>query len=179
MSNVTSVGAPMQSSIPSSASQSAQRRPWKSILADVVLAGLVSGPLAAPFLAAAPLPILPLIADIIYWMGLHVCPQPELGLMLAPPHIMAVCMRCYGTVAGLVVMRWLYARDRGQSAYWLEQYGLFGFAITCILCFFYPAELALQGFEGWGVHNSLMTLFGSVAGLGLGAYIMPMLHQRD
>ncbi|MBD0269177.1 MAG: DUF2085 domain-containing protein [Cyanobacteria bacterium Co-bin8] len=151
---------------------------WQSLLADVVLVGLVSGPLAAPFLAASGLPGLTLIADIIYAMGQRVCPQPELGLALAEPYQMAVCMRCYGTVLGLVIMRWLYHKDHGRSAYWLEQYGLKGFVATFVLCLFYPLELALQGFSGWGMHHPLMMLFGLIAGLGLGAYLMPSLHSR-
>ncbi|WP_008310045.1 hypothetical protein [Leptolyngbya sp. PCC 6406] len=172
------------------------RRPWKSWWADLVLIALVSGPLAAPFLAASELPILEQIADIIYWLGIQVCPQPDLGPVLAPPHIMAVCMRCYGTLMGLVVMRVLYSRDgqgstrrghRGRAAagysdqppYWLDQYGLWGFAIAFALCMVYPAELALQGFDWWPIDNIRMTLFGWIAGLGLGAYLMPILHGTE
>jgi uncharacterized membrane protein len=150
---------------------------WKSILADGVLAGLVSGPLAAPFLAASGLPLLPLIADIIYWMGNHVCPQPEMGLALMPPHIMAVCMRCYGTVLGLVVMRWLHHQNRGKATYWLNQYGIPGLLLTLALCLVYPAELWAQNWGWWGYHNWLVFPFGLVSGLGLGAYVMPLLHR--
>jgi hypothetical protein len=122
---------------------------------------------------------LELIADIIYFMGQRVCPQPELGLTLSPPHIMAVCMRCYGTLLGLLVMRLAYGRDRGRSAYWLEQYGLWGFGLTFALCMVYPAELALQGFDWWPVDQTRMTLFGWISGIGLGAYLMPLLHHRN
>lgn len=152
---------------------------WPSFLADLVLAGLVSGPLAAPFLAASGLPVLTTIAQIIYAMGDKVCPQPEMALALADPYQMSVCMRCYGTVMGLVAMRWFYHRDVGKSRYWLEQYGMKGFVATCVLCLFYPLELSLQGFSGWGMHHWVMTLFGLISGLGLGAYIMPMFHRRD
>jgi uncharacterized membrane protein len=152
-------------------------RPALSIVADIVLIGLVSGPLAAPFLQASGLYPLTLIAHIIYTMGEVVCPQPEMGLTLAAPYKMAVCMRCYGTLAGIVAMRWIYHRDRGKSAYWLEQYGLWGFAATFIICMAYPLELALQGAPWWGMHHWLMTLFGFITGIGFGAYIMPMLHQ--
>lgn len=151
------------------------RRPWSSWLADLVLAALVSGPIAAPFLAASGLPLLPQIADIIYAMGVRVCPQPELGVPMVG-HLMAVCMRCYGTVMGLVMMRVIYGRDRGQAAFWLERYGLVGFGIAFMLCMFYPIELALQGFDWWPVDNLRMTLFGWLAGIGLGAYIMPLFH---
>lgn len=162
----------------SSASVAPKRRSWLSWLADLVLAALVSGPFAAPFLAASGLPILTQISDIIYWMGQQVCPQPDLGVSLAAGHIMAVCMRCYGTVFGLVAMRFLYARDRGRSPYWLDQYGLFGFGLTFALCMFYPAELALQGFDWWPISNFRMTLFGWIAGIGLGAHIMPIFYRR-
>jgi hypothetical protein len=154
-------------------------RPWRSWLGDAVLVALLSGPIAAPFLRASGWLLLGRIADIIYAMGMGVCPQPELGLALSPPHIMAVCMRCYGTLLGLVGMRVLYARDRGQSPYWLEQYGLWGFGLAFALCMVYPAELALQGFDWWPVDPVRMTLFGWVSGIGLGAYLMPMLHQPD
>ncbi|MEM0978966.1 MAG: DUF2085 domain-containing protein [Cyanobacteria bacterium P01_H01_bin.58] len=155
---------------------SLRRRPWSSWLTDWVLVALASGPLAAPFLAASGLPVLTQISQIIYWMGFHVCPQPELGLPLTMTHIMAVCMRCYGTVLGLIAMRILYGRDRGRSPYWLERYGLFGFGVTFVLCMAYPVELALQGFDWWPVDNLRMTLFGWLAGIGLGAYIMPLFH---
>jgi len=153
------------------------RRSWASGLADLVLAALVSGPIAAPFLAASGLPGLSQIGGLIYWMGQHVCPQPELGPTLVGPHSMAVCLRCYGTVLGLVMMRVLFKRDRGRAPYWLERYGLFGFGITFALCMAYPVELALQGFTWWPVSPLRMTTFGWIAGIGLGAYIMPLFHD--
>lgn len=159
-----------------SLSPSSKPRPWSSWFADLVLVALVSGPFAAPFLAASGLPILTQISDIIYWMGQQVCPQPELGVPLTAGHLMAVCMRCYGTLLGVVAMRLLYSRDRGQSPYWLERYGLVGFGLAFALCMVYPAELALQGFDWWPVSNLRMTLFGWIAGIGLGAFIMPLLH---
>ncbi|MGF1460047.1 MAG: DUF2085 domain-containing protein [Leptolyngbyaceae cyanobacterium] len=161
----------------SSVSAGATHRPWLSWFADVVLIAMVSGPVAAPFLAASGWPILTQISDIIYFMGQQVCPQPEMGLSLAGEHLAAVCMRCYGTIFGLIGMRLLFARDLGQSAYWLSQYGLFGFAVTFALCMAYPIELALQGFDWWSIDNLRMTLLGAVAGIGLGAYIMPLLHS--
>lgn len=155
--------------------------PWrlKPLLADIVLLGLVTGPLAAPFLRAAGVFPLTTIADIIYAMGQVVCPQPDMGLTLIGANQMAVCMRCYGTVAGLMGMRWLYSRDRGHSRYWLEQYGLWGFALTFIICMAYPLELALQKNAWWGMNPWVMTGFGFIAGLGLGAYIMTSLYKDD
>ncbi len=150
-----------------------------SLLADLVLLGLVSGPLAAPFLRASGIFPLTTIADIIYAMGEAVCPQPEMGLPLAGPNQMAVCMRCYGTVAGLVLMRWLYHQNQGRSRYWLEQYGLWGFALTFVICLAYPLELALQKTSWWGMNHSVMTLFGFVAGVGLGAFVMTIFHSDD
>jgi Predicted membrane protein (DUF2085) len=154
------------------------QRPRKSLIADIVLVALVGGPLAAPFLASTGLPLLPLIAKIIYFMGDHVCPQPDMGLVLSPPNIMAVCMRCYGTLMGLVVMRWLISRNSGREVYWLNQYGVAGFALTVVLCLVYPAELWAQYWGWWGYSNPVVTAFGLVSGLGLGAYIMPLLHAR-
>jgi uncharacterized membrane protein len=154
-----------------------ERRPRKSLVADIVLAALVGGPLAAPFLASTSLPLLPLIANIIYFMGDRVCPQPDLGLMLAPPHLMAVCMRCYGTLMGLVFMRWAIIRSEGREFFWLHQYGIAGFLVTILFCLVYPAELWAQKLGWWEHNNFVVTLFGLVSGLGLGAYIMPLLHK--
>lgn len=153
----------------------AKQRPWRSVIADIVLAGLVSGPLAAPFLAAAPL-ILPQIADIIYFMGNHVCPQPEMGLALWPPNLMAVCMRCFGTLMGLMATRYWVEKDQGKGRYWLHQYGFLGLLLTLLLCLVYPFELRAQTLGWWDYSNPVVTVFGAVSGLGLGAYIMPLLH---
>lgn len=155
----------------------------RSLWADVVLAALVGGPLAAPFLASASVPVLSplfhLISNIIYTMGSYVCPQPDMGLMLFPPHIMAVCMRCYGTLLGLVFMRWLVHQTQGKGTYWLHQYGIAGVLTTIVLCLVYPAELWAQYWGWWGFNNWVVTAFGLVSGLGLGAYLMPLLHPTQ
>ncbi len=148
-------------------------------MADIVLAAIVLGPPAAPFLVASGLPLLPLIAQIIYTMGLHVCPQPEMGLVLSPPWIMAVCMRCYGTVLGLLMTRLLCAADGNKGGYWLSQYGLRGVALSVLMMLFYPAELFAQLWGLWGYNNYLVFPFGWVAGLGLGLLIMPWLHTSN
>jgi uncharacterized membrane protein len=158
--------------------QKRQPRPGHSLIADVILAGLVSGPVAAPFLAATGWPILPQIAHIIYFMGDHVCPQPDMALTLMPPYLMAVCMRCFGTLMGLVATRYWFSVDQGQSRYWLHHYGLPGLILTLGLCLVYPFELYAQVWGWWEYHNWVVTMFGLISGLGLGAYIMPLLHRR-
>ena len=150
---------------------------WVSAIADIVLAGMVVGPLFAPFLSASMLPLLPGIAGIIYAMGNHVCPQPHMGLVLAPPFAMAVCMRCYGTVMGLLLTRLLYANG-GTGFYWLTQYGLLGATISSLLMMAYPAELAAQVFGLWSFDNYVVTLFGLVTGIGWGLFVMPILHHQ-
>ena len=156
----------------------APRRTRLSILADIMLAGLAGGPVAAPFLAASSLPVLPQIATIIYFMGAHVCPQPDMSLALSPPHLMAVCMRCFGTLLGLIIMRYLFANNQGKALYWLHQYGVSGLALTVLLCLVYPFELYAQIWGWWDYDNIIVTIFGLIAGLGLGAYIMPFLHRQ-
>jgi uncharacterized membrane protein len=151
---------------------------WVSFIADFLLAGMVIGPLAAPFLAASKLPMLPLIADIIYFMGHHVCPQPEMGIALAPPFIMAVCMRCYGTVSGLLITRLLYGATGGKGFYWLHQYGWSGATLASVLMMAYPLELAAEVFGLWDFNHYVVTLFGLVTGLAWGLLAMPILHER-
>jgi uncharacterized membrane protein len=138
---------------------------------------MVVGPVVAPFLAASGLPIVSAIADIIYWMGNHVCPQPTMGVELASPWIMAVCMRCYGTVTGLLTTRLLYAATGGKGFYWLSQYGWNGVAIASVLMMAYPLELAAQVLHLWDFHNYLVTPFGLVTGLAWGLFTMPILHS--
>lgn len=154
------------------------QRPFRSYLADFILVGLLSGPVAAPFLAATSLPILPQIADIIYAMGQLVCPQPEMGVALYTSNIMAVCMRCYGTLMGLVVMRYLVQSSGGKEKYWLHQYGWVGLLGCILLCLVYPAELYAQIWGWWNYSNPVVTVFGLISGLGLGALIMPLLHPH-
>ncbi|AFY60626.1 DUF2085 domain-containing protein [Synechococcus sp. PCC 6312] len=158
--------------------KTARKTRLKSQIADLVLAGLVSGPIAAPFLAASGLPVLTQIADIIYTMGLFVCPQPEMSLMLWPHWLMAVCMRCYGTVLALVFCRWLWSRSSGQEAYWLGQYGVWGGLIAVVMMLFYPLEWWLQQVGVWDYMNWVVFPFGWVAGLGLGLWVAPALYSR-
>lgn len=152
---------------------------WRSTFADVLLVALVGGPLAAPLLRASSLPLLSLIADIIYFMGGHVCPQPEMAMAMVPPHLMAVCMRCMGTLAGVVLMRVWFASDRGRSSLWLHQYGLWGGSISVALMLFYPAEWYVQHLGWWTYSNWIVTPFGFIAGLGLGLLIVPPIYGTE
>jgi hypothetical protein len=155
--------------------------PWMpknrvSFVADFLLSGMVVGPLIAPFLAGIDVPGIPIIAQIIYFMGSHVCPQPEMGVALSPPFIMAVCMRCYGTVTGLFLTRMLYVVNPGRSWVWLHQYGWWGVAIASFLMAAYPIELAVQTSGMWAFDNAVVSAFGLVTGLAWGLHAMPILH---
>ncbi|MBF2063326.1 MAG: DUF2085 domain-containing protein [Calothrix sp. C42_A2020_038] len=152
---------------------------WTSIVADFLLTGMVVGPVVAPFLAASNLPMLSIIANIIYSMGNHVCPQPNMGVMLAPPFIMGVCMRCYGTVTGLLLTRILYAVNGGKGFYWLSQYGWSGAAIAAVLMMAYPLELAIQVLGWWDFNNYFVAVFGLVTGLAWGLFTMPIFHSKE
>jgi uncharacterized membrane protein len=147
-----------------------------SFVADFLLSGMVVGPLIAPFLAGIDRWGIPTIAQIIYFMGHHVCPQPEMGVELSPPFIMAVCMRCYGTVTGLFLTRMLYWLNRGTSPVWLHQYGWVGVAIASFFMAAYPIELAAQTFGLWAFDNTVVSAFGLVTGLAWGLHAMPILH---
>ncbi|MDF5706854.1 MAG: DUF2085 domain-containing protein [Nostoc sp. S4] len=157
--------------------QSAKNVNWVSLIADIILAGMVVGPITAPFLAASGVSLLGGIASIIYFMGNHVCPQPSMGLDLASPYIMAVCMRCYGTVIGLLITRLLYRVTGGKGFYWLSQYGWSGAALASVLMMAYPLELAAQVFGLWSFNNYLVTPFGLITGLTWGLFTMPILHR--
>jgi uncharacterized membrane protein len=147
-----------------------------SFAADFLLSGMVVGPVVAPFLASSQFLMLPIVANIIYFMGQHVCPQPEMGVMMASPFIMAVCMRCYGTVMGLFLTRLLYAFDPGKAPYWLHQYGWPGTLVTAGLMMAYPIELLLQSLGVWNYDNTIVTIFGLITGLAWGLHGMPILH---
>lgn len=149
----------------------------RSAIADIILTGMVVGPIAAPFLEKSGLIIPSVIAQIIYWMGSHVCPQPEMGLMLASPQIMAVCTRCYGTVLGLLFTRLLFAATKGEGFFWLTQYGLLGAIISSLLMIAYPVEYAAEMFGGWDYYHSVAMTFGTITGLGWGLHLMPVLHR--
>ena len=148
-----------------------------SFFADLLLAGMVLGPSLAPFLAASNVFVLQIISNIIYFIGDHVCPQPETGLELAPPYIMTVCMRCYGTVTGLLITRVLYGLTQGKGVFWLHQYGWMGASVATILMTAYPWELAAEVFGLWEFNNYVVTPFGLVTGLAWGLFAMPLLHS--
>jgi len=89
---------------------------------------------------------------------------------------MAVCMRCYGTVLGLLTTRLLLAAYGANQVYWLNQYGWQGALLTGLLILAYPAELAAQNYGLWGLNHGVMAFFGFVSGVALGLSIMPALH---
>jgi hypothetical protein len=156
--------------------ESAKNLNWVSLIADIMLAGMVIGPVTAPFLAASGVSLLGIIANIIYFMGDCVCPQPTLGLDLAPPYIMAVCMRCYGTVTGLLFTRLLYGVTGDKGFYWLNNYGWNGAALASVFMMAYPLELAAEIFGFWSFNNYIVTPFGLITGLAWGLFTMPILH---
>jgi uncharacterized membrane protein len=150
---------------------------WVSLIADVLLLAMVIGPPIAPFMAESHFFLFPQIAEIIYFLGDHICPQPNMGLELAPPFTMIVCIRCYGTVTGLLITRLLYGANSGQEFYWLNQYGINGAALASLLMMAYPLELAAEVFGLWSFNNYLVTPFGLITGLAWGLFTMPILHK--
>lgn len=151
---------------------------WRRLSSDIILIALLSGPIAAPFLAQLGVFPFNIIANIIYFMGGAVCPQPEMGLMVSPPHLMAVCMRCYGLLLALLTTRLLYIKDRGQAWYWLSQYRFTGATIATILTCAYLGEMLAQVFRLWEYNNWIVSGFGYVAGLGIGLFIVPVLYRK-
>ncbi len=159
---------------------SSTRQPiaWRKILSDTVLIALLSGPMAAPFLANLGIFPFGIIANIIYFMGGYVCPQPEMAIMVSPPHLMSVCMRCYGVLLALLTMRLLYVKDRGKSFYWLHQYRFLGAAIATFLTSAYLLEMMAQILNIWEYNNIIVTIFGYITGLGIGLFVVPVLYRQ-
>lgn len=149
---------------------------WRGLLADGVLVALLAGPLAAPFLQAWGLLVPRTVAGIVYTMGSFVCPQPSRGLALYDANIMAVCMRCYATVLGLLLTRLWYAYDRGAGPAWLPRYGLRALPAFALLIFVYAAEFAGQVAGLWPFSNLVVTAAGLVTGAGLGLMFHPLLQ---
>jgi uncharacterized membrane protein len=149
----------------------------RGLIADIILAALLLGPLAAPFLAAWDLLVPRTISGVIYTMGAFVCPQPVHSLPLYDGQIMAVCMRCYATVLGLLLTRLLYAADGGAARIWLSRYGLRALPLFAILIFVYAAEYAGQIAGLWPFDNFAVTVAGLITGVGLGLMFHPLLQS--
>jgi uncharacterized membrane protein len=149
----------------------------RGLLADLVLVALLLGPLAAPFLAALGLLVPRSVSGVIYTMGTFVCPQPARGLPFYDGQIMAVCMRCYATVLGLLLTRLLYAADRGAGRVWLSHYGLRALPVFAALIFAYAAEFAGEVGGLWNFDNLAVTAAGLITGVELGLMFHPPLQH--
>ena len=149
----------------------------QSAIADVILIALIGGPILAPFLATLKIFPFPLISTVIYFMGEHICPQPEMGLVPILYSPIAVCMRCYGVLLALVTTRFLYAINRGNGFYWLNQYRFWGAAIASILTFAYPIEMIAQILSWWSYNNYIVTGFGYLTGIGIGLFAVPVIYN--
>lgn len=150
---------------------------WRGLIADLALAALLIGPAAAPLLAASGLLVPRAVSGLIYAMGSFVCPQPARAVPLYDARIMAVCMRCYGTLLGILATRLLYAHDRGSGRLWLPRHGMAALPIFAALIFSYAAEYAGQVAGLWPFDNLATTIAGLIAGAGLGLMFHPMLQQ--
>jgi uncharacterized membrane protein len=148
----------------------------RGFLADAVLVALLLGPLAAPFLSSAGLFAPRAVSGIIYTMGTFVCPQPALGVVLYDGALMAVCMRCYGVLAGMLLTRLLYAADGGAGRLWLPRYGPRALPIFGALIFAYAAEFAGQVAGLWRFDNVVVTVAGLITGIGLGLMFHPAIR---
>jgi uncharacterized membrane protein len=150
---------------------------WRGLIADVVLAALLLGPLAAPLLPAWGLLVPRTVSGIISTMGTFVCPQPARAIALYDGSFMAVCMRCYGTVLGLLITRLAYAVDGGAGWLWLPRYGVRSLPLFAALIIAYAAEFAGQVAGLWRFDNAVVTSAGLLTGLGLGLMFHPLLQS--
>lgn len=152
---------------------------WRRLSADIILIALLTGPIAAPFLAKSGIFPFNIIANIIYLMGGVVCPQSEMSLTVMSPHLMAVCMRCYGVLLALLTTRLLYLKNQGNAWYWLNQYRFRGAAIASIVICAYLGEMLAQIFNMWSYNNWIVTSFGYITGLGIGLFLVPVLYRKS
>jgi uncharacterized membrane protein len=143
-----------------------------------VLAALMLGPLVAPLLRFSGLPATQAVSGIIYTMGTFVCPQPARGLPIYEGYSMAVCMRCYATVLGLMITRLLYVADGGAGRFWLPRYGKSALPLFAVLIFAYAAELSGQVAGLWRFDNLVVTIAGLITGVGLGLMFHPLLQRN-
>lgn len=150
----------------------------RKIIADVILAALLSGPIIAPWFAYLNVFPFNIVAKIIYFMGGVVCPQPEMGLMIAPAQNMAVCMRCYGLLLALLGLRLIYGIQNGSGWYWLAQYRFKGAAIATVLTSAYLIEMLIELARWWEYNNYIVTAFGAVTGLGIGLFMVPVIYRQ-
>lgn len=157
---------------------SAQLLPWRARIADLALAALLIGPPAAPLLLAWGGLLPGAIAGVVYTMGSFVCPQPARGPLLVHGLAMAVCMRCYGTLLGLLLTRILYALDKGAGHIWLPRYGLRSLPIFAILISAYAAEFAGEVAGLWRFDQLAVSIAGLICGAGLGLMFHPILQQE-
>jgi hypothetical protein len=151
---------------------------YRGLLADAVLIALALGPLAAPLLQAWGVPIPRMVSGTIYTIGAFVCPQPAHAVALYDRELMAVCMRCYGTVLGLALTRLWHAADGGTGRCWLPRYGVRALPIFAALIFAYAAEFAGQVAGLWRFDNVVVAIAGLVTGGGLGLMFHPLRVKR-
>lgn len=151
----------------------------KSFWADFVLAALLIGPIMAPFLVTWDIWGPSQVGRLIYTMGAYVCPQPIQAVPIAQGALMAVCMRCYGTLLGFLLLRLWFAIDHGSSWFWLPRYGMRGLIPFTILIMMYAAEFAGQVAGFWSFRNDVVLVAGLLTGIGLGLLFIPILHTNQ
>ena len=73
----------------------------------------------------------------------------------------------------------IYSFNRGKGFYWLHQYRFTGAAIATFLTSAYLAEMIAQTLNLWEYNNIIVTIFGYVAGLGIGLFVTPVLYRSN
>lgn len=123
-----------------------RRSVW--LIADIVLAVIIAGPVLAPLFAASGLPPLTLVAHrLIYPLGLLICPE---DFMLPGWHgdVLAVCSRCYAAIIGLSAVR-VAVSGRTPLPALLARFGQRERTL------FVLATVALWQFDVWGMNRRL------------------------
>lgn len=138
---------------------------------DGLLVLFLIGPPLAPLFLASEIRLFELIAGwIIYPLGLAICPQEQHLLPLAG-HPMAVCLRCYAALGGLVLFRY-----RLPPGWRLPRLGLL-LALTVVALWQLDVWAEYWGWWGWGPLGQILTgppLGVAIGGLLYGRLLPPL-----
>lgn len=139
-----------------------------------LLSVLLVGPLLGPVFAWLDGPLLAVVNVPIYWVGAHLCPQPDLAFPVLG-HPMVVCARCWAGVGGLWIVLLIY-RAAPRHPFWTTWRRLPppARAVLGLLAFGpWIIDLTATAQSWWASGPAFLLLSGLLGGLGAGALLFP------